>query len=326
MSITFLGNDIPQTARIITGFHSLDKALGDKSRGTLGFPIKTLVEIYGQAGIGKTTFMMSLAGIFASQLSGKIAFADLEGQSEDTISNALEMNGFAGELDFLKDAKTVTHSNILDNMIREFRTSECNVALLDSMGAFMPPGEQEGSVDDANMGQKPRIMGNWTRKMVDILNRPILKVCLYVSHQHSNIGFVGTHTSGGETKKFLNAVQLELKKKDDYETGWLLEGRIKKNRYGRTGPYFYVFCIGGQGVHGGMSSVFDCVSAGMAEIERNTVRMGGQSFGKVARMIETWQDADQFAPFMNALKAKDAGEDVPEVVDAEPKKKGRKKK
>lgn len=326
MSITFIGDAVPETERIITGFHSLDRALGDKTRGIIGFPIRTLTEIYGQAGIGKTTFMMTLAGMFANQLGGRIAFADLEGQSRDTVSNALEMGGYLGEIDLLRTAKTVTHSNLLDNMIDSFRTPECNVALLDSMGAFMPPGELEGSVDDANMGQKPRIMGNWSRKIVDVLNKSAPKVCMYVSHQHSNIGFVGTHTSGGETKRFLNAVQIELKKKDSHDTGWLLEGRVKKNRYGQADLYFYVFCIGGQGIHPGLSAVFDCVSAGKAEIERNVVKMDGQSYGKVARMIETWRDQDQFAPFVNALKAEEVYEEESETVEEPKKKRGRKKK
>lgn len=331
MTITFVGNEIPETERIITGFNSLDRALGNKSKGALGFPIKTMVEVYGPSGIGKTTFMLSLGGLFAVQLGGKIAFADFEGQSKDTVTNALEMSGFADRLDMLRTNKTAAHYEMLDTMLAEFRTPECNVAMVDSIGAFMPPGEEEGSVVDANMGQRPRIIGNWTRKTIDILNKPQPKVAMYVSHQHSNIGFVGKHTSGGETKAFLNAVQIELKKKDNYETGWQLEGKVTKSRYGQVGSYFYVFCIGGQGVHRGMSAVFDCVSAGLAEIERNVVRMDGQSYGKVARMIETWQDEDQFAPFLNALKATQVRHHEEETEEEEapvaaPKKRGRKPK
>jgi RecA/RadA recombinase len=308
MTITFVGNEIPDTERIITGFHSLDKALGNQLKGTLGFPIKTMVEIYGPSGIGKTTYMLSFGGLLAAELGGKIAFADFEGQSKDTVTNSLEMNGFSGELDMLRNSKTTSHYQILDNMIEEFRTPECNVALVDSIGAFMPPGEEEGSVVDANMGQRPRIIGNWTRKMIDILAKPNKRAtCMYVSHQHSNIGFIGKHTSGGETKAFLNAIQIELKKKDNYETGWLLEGKISKARHGQVGNYFHVFCVGGQGIHKGLSAVFDCVSAGLATIDRNVVRLDGydSSFGKVARMIETHKDESQFAPFINALMAKE---------------------
>lgn len=335
MSITFIGDVIPETERLITGFHSLDKALGNKATNSLGFPLKTLVEVFGPNGIGKTTFVLSMGGMIANHLGGKIALADFEGQSRDTLVNALEMGGFLGELDMLTTAKTSAHYEMLDNMLAEFKNPDCNVALVDSIGAFMPPGEEEGSVVDANMGQRPRIIGNWTRKIVNILSRPQPKICMYISHQHSNIGFVGTHTSGGETKAFLNAVQISLKRKDSYETGWLLEGKVTKNRYGKAGEFFYVFCIGGQGIHRGLSAVFDCVSAGKAEIERNVVRMDGQSYGKVARMIETHQDTEQFAPFINALQDDEEIEQTEKgLVSAadlvakmeEPKKKGRKKK
>lgn len=324
MSITFLGEEIPETERIITGFHSLDKALGNKKKDVIGFPIKTMVEIYGAAGVGKTTIMLSLAGIFAKELGGKIVFADLEGQSKDTITNSLEMGGFSGELDMLRDEDTLEHYQMLDNMIERFKTDDYNVAILDSIGAFMSPGEQEGSVADANMGKKPFIIGNWTRKVIDVLIRK-RGICMYTSHQHSNIGFVGTHTSGGETKKFLNAVQLEVKRKDDYETGWVLEGRVKKNRYGQVDQYFRVFCIGGQGIHQGLSAVFDCVSAGLATIERNVVKTEDHSFGKVGRMIETWQDESQFAPFINMLKAQEIPVEEPEESEPEESKPKKKK-
>lgn len=326
MSITFTGNEIPETPRILTGFHSLDRALSNKDK--LGYPLNTMTEVYGRSGVGKTTWMMSIGGLLASKLGGKIAFADLEGQSKDTIINALTMHGFVGEVDTLLRPDTETHSDILDTMIEEFAEDACNVAMLDSVGAFMSPGELEGSVNDANMGKRPFIIGNWTRKIVNILSQPeSQKVCMYVTHQHSNIGFVGTHTSGGETKNFLNSIQIELQKKDDYEAGWLLEGRVRKLRHGQTGRYFRTFIIGGHGAHRGLSAVFDCIVQGLASEERKVIRMDGVSYGKVSRMIETADDESQFNPFFNALQAGDvpAAEDE-EVIEEKPKKRGRPKK
>lgn len=338
MAITFVGNALPQTERIVTGFRSFDRALS--GHRILGYPLGTLTEIYGHEGIGKTTVMLSLGGILASKLGGNIAFADLEGQSYDTVSNSLEMGGFVADVDMLRYSETATHVDILDTMIEKFRTSEYNVALLDSVGAFMPPGEVEGSVADSNMGKKPFIIGNWTRAMVNIMINKKRSTCMYVTHQHSNIGFVGTHTSGGETKKFLNALQIELKKKEDFETGWLVEGTVKKNRFGKRNQTFIMFVIGGQGVHAGLTAVFECVNLGLAEVERKTIRMDGKSYGKIANLITNWKDESLFAPFYNSLygnfpafteeETKDDGteellEEVPAQVKAK-KTRGRKKK
>lgn len=299
MKITFVGNELPPTERIVTGFRSLDRAMS--GNGNLGYPIGTLAEIYGRAGIGKTTVMLALGGLIASRLGGNIAFADLEGQSYDTVANSLDMSGFSGNVDMLRDNDRTTHVEILDNMIEKFRTSEYNVSLLDSVGAFMPPGEMEGSVADANMGRKPFIIGNWTRAMVNIMISKRRSAVLYVTHQHSNIGFVGTHTSGGETKNFMSAIQIELRKKEDFETGWLVEGTVKKNRFGKKDQTFILFIIGGQGVHAGLTAVFECVNLGLAEIERKVVRMDGESYGKVSTLITNWKDESLFTPFHNAL-------------------------
>lgn len=334
-AINFIGKAEPWSRRFLTGFPSLDKAAS--GNGKLGFPVNTLTEIYGAPGIGKTTVMVSLAAVFARHLGGKIAFADFEGQSYEMVANALEMNGYVGDVDLLLRNGTKTNEDILDTMIEELHSPECHVAMLDSVGAFMPIAELEGSVADAVMGIKARTIGRWTGKVIYRLNlegKPDA-VCFYVSHQHPNFGFAGVHTGGGEKKRFLNAQQLELKKKDDYETGWLIEGKLKKARHGITNNYFRMFIIGGQGAHTGLSAVFDCVSAGLAEIERNVVKMTDgertQSFGKIQRMIENWQDRELFAPFTNALIARDMPQQEEEppvdeiMVGEEPKKRDRKK-
>ena len=59
MSITFTGDIPSSTERIETGYYSFDRALGDQI-GNIGFPLQSLVEVYGPKGIGKTTFCLSM--------------------------------------------------------------------------------------------------------------------------------------------------------------------------------------------------------------------------------------------------------------------------
>lgn len=332
--ITFVSDTIPETTRLLSGFYSLDKAAGDGK--SIGFPIRTMTEIFGPAGLGKTTVMLSLGAIFAKQLGGNIGFADFEGQSLDTVRNSLAMQGFGGEVDLLRTGAD-TQEDVLDNMIEAIQKPEYNVTMLDSIGAFSPVGEIEGSVADANMGAKARIIGNWIRKMNAALMRKN-GVCIYVSHQHPNMGFAGVHTSGGETKGFMNAVQIELKRSqgDEYGDGWLLEGRIRKNRFGKKDSYFHIFVIGGRGAHTGLSAIFDCVGSGLATIDRKAVKMDGVTYGRVARLVEQYEDESLFVPFFNALKSMevptesqlDGDEDAPaeETPKPTPKRRGRKPK
>ena len=50
--ISFTGDKPASTERVVTGLYSLDRAVGD-SGGNIGFPLRTLVELYGKKGIGK---------------------------------------------------------------------------------------------------------------------------------------------------------------------------------------------------------------------------------------------------------------------------------
>lgn len=305
MPIKFVNDEIPAIERVVTGFPSLDLALSN-GKGDIGYPLRTLTEIFGASGIGKSTFMFSLAAILANELGGKIDFADFEGQSRETLFNAMELNGFDGDIDALRAAKVDTHEKMMDKMIADISGKDCSVAMLDSIGAFSPIAELEGSVADANMGQKARVVGNWSRGMINaLLTRKTPATGLYVSHQHSNIGYLGKHTSGGETKNFLNGIKIELRmigKTTDYEGGWVLNGHVLKNRYGRPNRTFYVFIIGGVGAHPGLSAVFDCYYSKLATIDRKVVHLGDKSYGKIPNMIANMNDKELFQPFFDALK------------------------
>lgn len=303
MPIKFINDEVPPIERVITGFPSFDLALSD-GRGNIGYPLRTLTEIFGPSGIGKSTLMFSLAAIISTELGKKkLDFADFEGQSRDTLENALTLNGFEGEIDVLRNTKNNTHEKMMDAMIADVESGKCDVSMLDSIGAFSPISELEGSVADANMGQKARIVGNWSRGMINaILTRKTPATALYVSHQHSNIGFIGSHTSGGETKNFLNGIKIKLRKMEDYEGGWVLDGKIEKNRYGKPGTHFYVFIIGGVGAHKGLSAVFDCYYNKLATIERKVIHLGDKSYGKIPAMIANMNDAEMFQPFFDALQ------------------------
>lgn len=302
MPIKFVNDEIPPIERVVTGFPSFDLALSD-GKGGLGYPLRVLTEIFGPSGIGKSTLMFSLAGILATQIGKKkIDFADFEGQSRDTLENALALNGFDGEIDVLRNAKVDTHEKMMDRMIGDMMSGACDVAMLDSIGAFSPIAEIEGSVADSNMGQKARVVGNWSRGMINaLLTRKGPATGLYVSHQHSNIGFIGSHTSGGETKNFLNGIKIKLRKLEDYDGGWVLDGTVEKNRYGRPKQHFFIFIIGGVGAHTGLSAVFDCYYSKLATIERKVIKLGDKSYGKIPAMIEAKEDADLFKPFFDAL-------------------------
>jgi RecA/RadA recombinase len=95
--ITFTGDSFGSTDRILTACHSLDLALQDR-KGNTGYPLKSLSEVYGNKGVGKSTFCFSLMGMIASKLQKNIVILDWEGQSRETIEGVLERQNFMGSV------------------------------------------------------------------------------------------------------------------------------------------------------------------------------------------------------------------------------------
>jgi len=290
--------------------------------------------VYAEEGIGKTAFVVSLAGVIARELKKNVAFLDLEIQDfQSSIIPNLERQGFTGDLQkVLEDSDEKS----MDKFYTLLADEKYVVGIMDSIGAFMSIAEDEGKQSDAVMGKAAWNMSKFSRKSLRILQRrksPAAVFC--TNHMHPKIGFMqqGQDTSGGVKKKYLSTYRIWLKKlfwQKKYQMlppkstgldpiGWVLEGRFDKNRTGYAMTTFQVAMIMGEGLHKGLSALYDCLVEGHAELTRNRVIMNEQDLGHIKMFVKKRDDEDRFIPFYNMLKAVDirAEKDDPDEVEEE---------
>lgn len=337
MPITFTGDTFESTNRVVTGCHSLDWALADRLNN-IGIPHRSTIEVYGGKNVGKSTLCFSLMGIVAKRLQKNITILDWEGQSKETIEGVLEAQEFFGSVNYMLNKGSESSEDTLERFIEALTDDGQNVAMMDSIGAFRPTALLEGKIGDSNMGVFAREMGQFVNKVTHItLRSDEPGVVFLTNHVHPTIGSMvqGQTTSGGEKKKYLAHVRIDLKRAYignspvNFGESYLLRGKIDSNRFGFSGREFYVFIVAGEGIHAGLTALWDCVIAGHAEVSAKSIKesvvisMDGTSYGKFRTIFAERNNKEFFAPFINKLREdNDVSEDEPEEV--EPKKKKRK--
>ena len=339
MTIKFTGDTFESTNRVVTGCHSLDWALADRLNN-IGIPNRSTIEVYGGKNVGKSTLCFSLMGIVAKRLQKNITILDWEGQSKETIEGVLEAQEFYGSVNYMLNKGSESSEDTLERFVEALTDNEQNVAMMDSIGAFRPTALMEGKIGDSNMGVFAREMGQFVNKVTHItLRSEEPGVVFLTNHVHPTIGSMvqGQTTSGGEKKKYLAHVRIDLKRAYignspvNFGESYLLRGKIDSNRFGFSGREFYVFIVAGEGIHVGLTALWDCVIAGHAELSAKSIKesvvvsMDGVSYGKFRTIFQQRNNKEFFVPFINKLRENDTvSEGVEEEVEEPKKKRGKK--
>lgn len=321
MKIKFTGDEPNNTQRILTDDYLFDKALRDR-RGNRGVPLRSLMEIYGKKGVGKTTFGTWLVGRVARELDTDIDYCDLEGQSRETLEDILDATGFHNSVNMVMIRAGETPEKMLDRWLDAVNKSS-NMAVFDAIGAYTSSAEFKGKLTDRNMGERAFIMGRVAGRLIRfVAESDTGRIIAMLNHEHPNLGPMarGTITGGGEKKKYLSHVRIRLtdgylgKSLINYEVGYLLKGKIDNNRYGYDKGVFYPFIIKGAGVHLGLTSMFECIATKVASVSADSitagtsVKMDGTNYGKIGDILDD-RDKFNFLPFLNALKQADVDAD-----------------
>jgi len=338
MPITFTGDEPSQTERVLTKSYTLNQALRD-SLGNVGWPLRSLIELYGGKGLGKTSFSLSVLGDIARATGKGVTILDFEIQSKETVSGILDNSGFDGEVNYIqnqaKERPEDTVERFCDRMFdkdegknAEYRYNNPDVGLMDSIGGFHPAAEVDGAIGDANMGKKAFEMGQISRRFIrslQLAENP--HTIIMTNHEHPNFQSIGfgnsTITSGGESKKYMSQIRIRLSdayiKKENYKDSafsgsvkfdgsWLVEGKVNENRFGISDQKFWCYMIGGEGIHAGLTAMMECLILGKAESsaktlsETSTISLDGTSYGKLGKIIRDRKDDEMFKAFRNALK------------------------
>lgn len=287
-----------------TPLWSFNKAIGGS------IPHRTIMEISGYEYVGKSTFAEYLGGFIGAEQD--LALLAFETTDPTYLAANLTRAGFSGavwtptEVD--DKGKAADHESMMDEFLDRLEEDEnVRVGLWDSVSAFSPVGETEGSVREAHMGLKARIDGNFMRRCEGILlrRRRTPANVFIVNHLHPNLGVPGANTSGGKAIHNHSQTRVRLTLQEGYDDGTMLvEGKVVKLRFRNDAPYRATFKIVlNHGIHPGLTAVQDCLDQGIATKSNGVITLKAKSYGRHSVMMETkWKDDDLFKPFMEALK------------------------
>ena len=313
MAVKRLGS-YPSLVRFETGLYSIDAALQSPT-GDIGLPLRSIYEIYGRPGVGKSSLSYYLAGKTASLLPDKrIDLCDLEILDPDYVIASLEHSGFDGTLNFIgmRDTKNKRRSH--ESMIQELQSNleldDVSCGILDSVGAIVPIAEDEGEIGEANMGRRAKAVSQMSRKTILTLRDLLYPKNLYiVNHVLSVLGGRGHTTPGGEAVKYLGAIRMMLWQDElitnskDVVTAFVTKGQVEKLRYGAKGRKFQFVVIPGYGVSAELTALVDCVELGIAS-RKSVVKIGNTSVGYLSKLVDSAKSgySKTFEPFFEALE------------------------
>lgn len=292
--------------RVKTGLYSFDAAIGG------GIPLRTATELFGFTHVGKSTLAYYLLFAASRTLGNFVGILDTEGCDEQYVLGNANRVGFEGTIWFVEmsgaKGTPLDDGDRMDLLRERFReVPGFSGMLLDSVGNVTLPSNLEGSVKEAKMGQRAKVMNDFMRAIIyDLRYKEQPAIYFQTNHSHPILNGQGTTTTGGVGSAFGCAQRIRLSASKRNEDGSIIvEGLMEKLRFrpdtvGHRMP-FQVFMLPGFGVHAGLTAVNDCVNLGLATQER-TVSMRGKSYGFMSKLVERKDDPEVFQPFLNALE------------------------
>lgn len=295
-----------RVSRVPTMLYTFDWATGG------GLPTYCPVVLYGSMGVGKTTAVMYLAGVFSNAFAGTdLRMADFEFTDPDTLYQYLSVSGYSGLLSLVPDRdekdKPRSGESILNELSDGLLKPEIKSIILDSAAFVVPDAMLEGSLGEAHMGLSARLIRDFLMLTSARLRRTEPGLCLIVNHQRTAMGGgFGFRMPGGEAIKEIPQLITRVWREKELEHGDLVMcGKVEKNRYESRGGEFSMYIIGGWGVSRHMTAVWDAIQLGYATSDR-VVTMDGKSYGKLADLSDkaVKGEVDVFAPFYTKLWGK----------------------
>ena len=214
-----------------TGSIGLDRALGIG-----GYPMGSIVEVYGAPAVGKTT--LALHAVAEAQKRGDLCvFVDVEHGLDPEYAKNLGVNMedvLIAQPSYAQEALT-----IVDKLAR---TGDVGLIVVDSVAALVPREELEGNVDKDHVARQARIMSQFLRRITGFVHKSGCLV-IFVNQTRQKIGVMFGNpqtTAGGTALRFYAHARLEVKaiskiKNGDEVIGNRIRTIVVKNKH--AAPY-----------------------------------------------------------------------------------------
>ena len=219
-SVMRLGDKAQEKVDVIpTGSIALDVALG-----VGGYPKGRIIEIYGPASSGKTTFALH-AIAEAQKQGGYAAFIDAEHALDPVYAAALGVdteNLIVSQPDDGEQALEIVEALV--------RTNAIDIIVIDSVAALVPKAEIEGDMGSSFIGLQARLMSQAMRKLAGIINKT-KTVAIFINQIREKVGVMfgsPETTSGGRALKFYATIRLDIRRVDQIKQGTEPVGNITR--------------------------------------------------------------------------------------------------
>lgn len=227
--------------RIKTNIPQLDEAVGG------GFPLGTMVELYGTPSSGKSLIAQKL--IADVQKKGKAAvYIDCESTFDPV---------FARQLGVDPNKVVLIQTSMGEDtfaIMRKLLEAEPGIIVFDSIGAMVTKVEGEKEFQDTIIAPKARLLSR-ALPVINQVNKNTL--ILFINQLRTNItaqGSFGSFTPGGKSLGYYSSIRVELKVDSDYIhpegkktgdiIGQVVQFNVKKNKTAipfKTGSFKFIY-------------------------------------------------------------------------------------
>lgn len=193
---------------IDTGIPAFNLAFGG------GFPRGRIIEVYGQAGAGKT--MLCLQTMANAQKEGVAGFIDME----HAISFE-RMKKMGVKLDEVAYSTPEYAEDAFETIEAMVSTGKFSMIVVDSVSALVPRVELEGEFGSSQMGVQARLISQAMRKLVPMVHKNNVAL-VFINQIRSTInsyGSGGYTTSGGQALSFYCSLRINLRKVGSIKSG-----------------------------------------------------------------------------------------------------------
>lgn len=188
-------SDVKPLSFITTGVPEIDEVTG-------GFPRGRMTEIYGMQGVGKTELMLHCLSKMSEV--GKVLYIDAENALNPerlTMKGAVSSNVSVVSESVLEDVADLTIASV----------NKFDVIVVDSVATLVAKAENEGNTGDQFVGLKPRLMGQWLRKLTPVLGKSDCAF-VFINQLRESMSMYGDpmFTPGGKALPFHASLRIKL--------------------------------------------------------------------------------------------------------------------
>lgn len=285
MGIIAYADSIEETNTISTGLFV------DRLTGVGGIPRGVITEIFGDEGIGKTSFCLQLVAS-AQQQGLRCLWADVEWSYSPQYAASLGVNN--SKLGLIRERYAEA---TLDAIEEEAEKGDWDLIVLDSVGGILPRSEAEKGVEGKTIGGQAGLIAKFCRKIV-----PAIKIhdiaLVVINHQFTDIMSGKLLTSGGKKLAYHKSLSIRLKQKQgvslkqgDRKVGKVVVGEVRKNKLAATeGLEMDGQLIFGTGFSAAADLLGNAIDKKVIVKKGNTYWFGSEKLGiglsKVRKMVE----------------------------------------